>query len=81
MMHIPMQKWNEKPDLTLAGQQSDKTLADYIKRKDDSPPKKTFDEWMDEPYFELNDRTTSRRQWWTDSEIDAAKDAWASARE
>jgi hypothetical protein len=109
MMHIPAHKNKQNPggqvktEQTLAGQQSDKTLADYIKRKMDTfyavypyesdkkvvpmtdvsatPPKKTFDEWMDEPYFELNNRTTSRRQWWTDSEIDAAKDAWASARE
>lgn len=69
MMHIPMQKWN-----------GDKTLADYIQRKTDTPPKKTFDEWLDEPYFELNERSVTRRSWWTDSEIDAASKAWEEAR-
>lgn len=76
MMHIPMQKWGQE-----AGPgKPDQTLGDYIKRKDDSKPKKTFDEWMDEPYFALGDRVVTRREWWSPSEIACAKDTWTEAR-
>jgi len=76
MMHIPMQKWGQQ----ASPGKNDKTLADYIARKDDSKPKKTFDEWLDEPYFELGDRVVTRREWWSPSEIDCAKDTWTEAR-
>jgi len=77
MMHIPAHKNKQNP----AGQMNtDLTLADYIARKDDSKPKKTFDEWLDEPYFKLGDRVVTRREWWSPSEIDCAKDTWTEAR-
>ncbi len=43
-------------------------------------PKKTFEEWLDETWFEFAGRTITRRMWWMDNEITAAKEAWEEAR-
>ena len=41
---------------------------------------KTFEEWLDEPFFEFVGRPITRRMWWMDNEIAAAKEAWEEAR-
>lgn len=63
-----------------------KLLSDYIKQvqTQETPPKppKTFDEWLDEPWVRITDTDpwVTRREWWTDNEIDAARQAWEEAR-
>lgn len=75
MMHTPMQKWVDT-------QPNDKTLADYIKRKkEEEYTNKTFEEWIDSPFFEFGGREVTRREWWTATEITAAEYAWKAARE
>lgn len=67
MLHIPMQKY----------------IGEYIKKvEEEEKPKKTFDEWLDEPWVRYNkgEPWLSRRDFWELSEIDAARQAWEEAR-
>lgn len=70
-----MQKW-------IYTQPKEKTLADYIKRKkEEEYVNKTFEEWLDTPFFEFSGRKITRREWWTYTEIETASQAWKAARE
>lgn len=66
MMHTPVQHWVET--------QPTKEESPFFKYK-------SFDEWMASPYFEWVGRTVTRREWWTDTEINTAEMAWKAARE
>lgn len=68
MMHIPMQKW-----------QGDQTLADYIARKTDAPPKKTFDEYINEMVLTAVGPRT-REHAWGEQKTAVAREAWMEAR-
>lgn len=62
-----------------------KVLSDYIKQvqKQETPPEpKTFDDWINEPWLRVADTDpwVSRNDWWTESEIDAARQAWNEAK-
>ena len=67
------------------------TLSDYIvqvqaseKQMDMVKQKaKTFDQWINEPWLRVSegDPWISRAEWWTDNEIDAARQAWRAANE
>ena len=70
MMHKPMHKADGQYD--KGG--PDKTLKDYIERI------KTFEEWIVSPFFEFGGKVMTRKEWYTASEIQAAKEAWKVAR-
>lgn len=57
-------------------QQSEK-LVDEVKQK-----AKSFDSWIDEPWVRVHDTDPwiTRREWWTDNEIEAARQAWNEAK-
>ena len=61
-----------------------KLLSDYIKQvqKQETPPPKpkTFDEWLNEPWYTFYATPKTRRDIWEPSEIEAARLAWEEAR-
>lgn len=95
MMHIPMQKWQGKPEHSgcYAGcfyytdscfrsdckKPKDRTLADYIARKTDTPPKKTFEEYMNEK-IETPVGLRTREHAWGEQKTAIAREVWMEAR-
>lgn len=63
-------------DYIIQVQQSEK-LMDEVKQK-----AKSFDSWIDEPWVRVSDSDpwVTRREWWTDNEIEAARQAWNEAK-
>jgi hypothetical protein len=59
--------------------QTDKTLADYIQRKTDTPPKKTFEEYMGEMVLtKVGPRP--REHALGEEKVAVAREAWIEAR-
>jgi len=63
---------NNDPKITL--------LSDYIKSVVKQEQSSPFDQWIDELYVELNGEWWSRRQLWSESEVNAAKAGWVAAK-